>query len=131
MIFYRNKKKPLIIAIKTIGNKLQSSYNNNNKNNINNKNNNKNNENKNEKSNYCLPNNGQEYLYTKNMLNHMININLETDFLFIYFDTNDQYSNCFCLDGVLCLTENELKVFFGPFFHMYKTCKNNIQNNFN
>jgi hypothetical protein len=112
LILHRSKEmKPLIIAIENKSRKI----------------NRKDQVSQQDDTKCFLPNDGKQFYQTKKTMENMEGIDINTDFLYIYFDTNDKYTQCFALDGALILSEKNCQLFFGPLFAMYKTCRNNVE----
>jgi hypothetical protein len=111
LILHRKETKPLIIAIEIKSRKIKKSDQVSQQNDVK----------------FFLPNDGKQFYQTKKTIENIPGIDINTDFLYIYFDTNDKYTQCFTLDGALSLSEKNCQLFFGPLFAMYKTCRNNVE----
>ena len=74
-----------------------------------------------------LPNLGKQFHQTSECFGKMKDLDINHDFLYIYFDTSYYHSNFFCVNGALSLTDKESKKFFGPLYDMYRTSRNNIE----
>ena len=114
LILYRKELKPLIIAIENKSQKIKNIESTTNK--IDMRNTAKN-----------LPNLGKQFNQTRDCFGRIKDLDINHDFLYIYFDTSYSHTNFFCVNGALSLTEKESKKFFGPLFDMYRTSRNNIE----